>query len=206
MLANVLVALDAAAHSKRQLNMEQEDLSLAVQNTAKLRPELKDSITIPGDQELVEKNIRLPRDVLPIRYDVRLFPVLEKGNFSILGRISIDVQCKIQTDCIVLHSVDIVVDPASVKVIVNNLPKLCYGIIQFFSQVTEQRGTDKELAIDGIDYDIEAEFLIIRLSPQNVGQLIEGTNYTLSMDFVGNLNDELRGLYRSTYKEDGIEK
>jgi aminopeptidase N len=61
-------------------------------------------------------NIRLPRDVLPIRYDVRLFPVLEKGNFSILGHVAIDIQCKMETDRIVLHSADIVVDPKSVKV------------------------------------------------------------------------------------------
>jgi aminopeptidase N len=62
------------------------------------------------------KNVRLPRAVLPIRYDVRLFPVLEKGNFSILGHVSIDIQCKMETDRIVLHSADIVVDPKSVKV------------------------------------------------------------------------------------------
>jgi aminopeptidase N len=61
-------------------------------------------------------NIRLPRDVLPIRYDVRLFPVLEKGNFSILGHVAIDIQCKMETNRIVLHSADIVVDPKSVKV------------------------------------------------------------------------------------------
>jgi len=62
------------------------------------------------------KNVRLPRAVLPIRYDVRLFPVLEKGNFSILGHVSIDLECKMETDRIVLHSADIVVDPKSVKV------------------------------------------------------------------------------------------
>lgn len=62
------------------------------------------------------KNVRLPRAVLPIRYDVRLFPVLEKGNFSILGHVSIDVHCKMETDRIVLHSADIVVDPKSVEV------------------------------------------------------------------------------------------
>ena len=63
-----------------------------------------------------DNNIRLPRNVLPVRYDVRLFPVMEKGNFTILGRVSIDVQCKMETDRIVLHSLDIIVDPESVKV------------------------------------------------------------------------------------------
>lgn len=74
------------------------------------------TVLVADGQRTGDKNIRLPRDVLPIRYDVRLFPVLEKGNFTILGRVSIDVQCQTETDRIVLHSVDIVVDPESVKV------------------------------------------------------------------------------------------
>ena len=62
------------------------------------------------------KNVRLPRTVLPRHYDVRLFPVLKKGNFTIPGRVSIDLECKEETDRIVLHSTDIDVDPKSVKV------------------------------------------------------------------------------------------
>ena len=72
--------------------------------------------------------------------------------------------------------------------------------------MTEQSETAKELKIAGIDYDTEMEFLIIRLSPQHVGKLTKGNNYTLSMNFVGNLTDRLLGFYRSTYKEDGLEK
>ncbi|XP_032798753.2 aminopeptidase N [Daphnia magna] len=135
------------------------------------------------------KNVRLPRAVLPIRYDVRLFPVLEKGNFSILGHVSIDVHCKMETDRIVLHSADIVVDPKSVVVM-------------------EHGKTMKTLMVasDGIHYDTEMEFLVIRLCPKHKDKLSKGTNYTLSMSFVGHLTDQLRGLYRSTYKEDDIEK
>ena len=73
-----------------------------------------------------------------------------------------------------------------------------------FSQVTESCG--KELRVDGIDYDVEKEFLIVRLDPKNVGKLTIGSNYTLSMDFIGKLADKLEGLYRSTYKENGVEK
>lgn len=67
-----------------------------------------------------DKNVRLPRAVLPRRYDVRLFPILEKGNFSILGRVSIEVECKQETDRIVLHSADIAVEPKSVRVTTRN--------------------------------------------------------------------------------------
>lgn len=77
------------------------------------------------------KNVRLPRAVLPHRYDVRLFPIIEKGNFSILGHVTIELECKEETDRIVLHSSDIVVDPKSVKVFLSPSPHSnCWFIIQ----------------------------------------------------------------------------
>ena len=66
--------------------------------------------------------------------------------------------------------------------------------------------TNKLLMVDGIHYDEEKEFLVVRLSSKHKVKLAKGTNYTLSMNFIGNLDDELRGLYRSTYKEDGVDK
>ena len=62
------------------------------------------------------RNVRLPRHVLPRHYDIKLLPIIEKGNFSILGDIAIDLECKQETDRIILHSADIVVDDTSVKV------------------------------------------------------------------------------------------
>ena len=65
--------------------------------------------------------------------------------------------------------------------------------------------------VDGIHYDEEMEFLVVRLSSKHETsapniKLAKGNNYTLSMNFIGNLTDQLRGLYRSTYKEDGVDK
>ena len=68
------------------------------------------------------------------------------------------------------------------------------------------RQTGKSLMVNGISYDTDMEFLIVRLCPKHKVKLAKGTNYTLSMSFTGNLTDQLRGLYRSTYKEDGVEK
>lgn len=134
------------------------------------------------------ENVRLPRAVLPIHYDVRLLPILENGNFSIIGRVSIDVKCKEETDRIVLHSADIVVDAKSVNLI--------------------QHGkVDQNVAVDSIRYNTELEFLTVQLG-QKGGKLklVKGLNYTLSMDFVANLTDSLKGFYRSSYQENGVEK
>ena len=77
--------------------------------------------------------------------------------------------------------------------------------MEFAFQVMD-RSTKKLLMVDGIDYDKEMEFLVVRLCPKHKVKLAKGTNYTLSMNFIGNLTDQLRGLYRSTYKEDGVDK
>lgn len=71
--------------------------------------------------QALPNDIRLPRTVLPRHYDVRLFPILEKGNFTILGQVSIDLECNKDTNRIVLHSADIVVDPQSVQVPFNHI-------------------------------------------------------------------------------------
>jgi hypothetical protein len=67
-------------------------------------------------QTLSGADVRLPQTVSPRHYDVRLFPILDKGDFFILGQVSIDLECSEDTNRIVLHSADIVVDPQSVQV------------------------------------------------------------------------------------------
>ena len=62
-------------------------------------------------------NVRLPRSVLPRHYNLRLLPILEKGNFSIIGHVDIDVEVMEDTGKITLHINDIVVDQSSLKVI-----------------------------------------------------------------------------------------
>ena len=77
--------------------------------------------------------------------------------------------------------------------------------MEFASQVMD-RSTKKLLMVDGIDYDKEMEFLVVRLCPKHKVKLAKGAKYTLSMNFIGNLTDQLLGLYRSTYKEDRVDK
>jgi len=143
----------------------------------------------PAKSAKLSTNIRLPRTLLPRHYDVRLLPILEKGNFSIIGRVSIDIECMEETDRIILHSADIVVDPKSVRLV--------------------QKGNNKEQVVDlnEIKYETELGFLVIPLGSKGSKQkLSKGLNYTLSMEFVGELNDKLKGFYRSSYTEEGVEK
>ena len=149
------------------------------------------------------KNVRLPRAVLPRHYELRLLPILQNANFSILGRVSIDIECFEDTDRIVLHSLDINVDPRSVTVTNVAFVFVIINVDPYISiQVTEKNQINTKLLLNGIDFDNDVEFLII--NPK--AKLVKGRNYTLSMSFIGNLNDQLKGFYRSSYMEDGIER
>ena len=79
------------------------------------------------------------------------------------------------------------------------------GFFQLFEQVFDEVKQQK-ITVKGIEYDTEANFLIIELALKSKAKLRKGYNYTLSMTFTGRLNDELRGFYRSSYIEDGVEK
>lgn len=59
-------------------------------------------------------DLRLPLNVIPSHYDIRLLPILE--NSTVFGQVSIDLRCLNETDSIILHSVDIKVDLPSVQV------------------------------------------------------------------------------------------
>ena len=56
--------------------------------------------------------------------------------------------------------------------------------------------------MNGINFDKDVEFLIVEFN----GKLIKGHTYTLSMNFTGVLSDQLKGFYRSSYIEGGVEK
>lgn len=62
-------------------------------------------------------DVRLPRDLRPLHYDIRLLPWMEEGNFTTTGFIQILLECITITDKIVLHSAELEIDRTSVQVI-----------------------------------------------------------------------------------------
>ena len=60
-----------------------------------------------------------------------------------------------------------------------------------------------KITILGHEFDEDREFYIINLDKK----IQKGNVYKVSIDFTSELNDELRGFYRSTYKnKDGTEE
>ncbi|KAH6930394.1 hypothetical protein HPB50_013179 [Hyalomma asiaticum] len=120
------------------------------------------------------KNVRLPRSLVPVHYDVELTPTLE-GNFTFNGSVAILVLCASETWNVTLHIKDLNVSDVSVS--------------------ESDAAGGSRLEHDRHDEDKRLQFLVIKLKRP----LTAGSNYTVRMNFIGLLNDDLAGFYRSSY-------
>ncbi len=146
--------------------------------------------TLPGDVEGVaavtiwrlsdpqelrvttEADYRLPRNVIPRHYQLTLEPDL--ADFTFVGNEVVSVEVVEATAIVVLNAADLEVDSATIR-------------------TPRGRGT----LATGIDRDEPAERLTLTFPEP----LLPG-DYELQLSFRGMLNDQLRGFYRSTYKDE----
>ena len=63
-----------------------------------------------------EGDMRLPKNVLPNSYDIKLIPIIEEGNFTTIGYIEILVDCFETTSNISMNSADISINQSSILV------------------------------------------------------------------------------------------
>ncbi|CAL8357504.1 unnamed protein product [Lota lota] len=137
-------------------------------------------------------NMRLPRNLVPKSYAVSIQPHLYSSiNMSdvnatdqtlvFTGNSTVVFQCVEKTKSIFLHS--------------NNLTLLGLNVTDLDS--------GKLLPYSNyLQYDDWTHFLEVQMSDA----LTEGRNYSLFVDFQGEMQDDLEGLYVSTYNEDGLKK
>ena len=117
----------------------------------------------------------LPDNVRPIHYDLMLTPNFD--DFTFAGEVDITVSMEPGTNEIVLNSSEIDIHTASVS-------------------WTDASG-EQEQAASGIAYDTDNERAIISIASAP-GDGLVGDQH-LRMTFTGELNDKLRGFYRSQY-------
>ena len=128
---------------------------------------------MPDDQE---NPYRLPGDVTPRHYRLTLEPDLDAATFA--GDESVTVAVTEPTSSVVLNSIEIEIDEASVE-----LP-------------------DGRTLPATVSYDTEAERATLAL-----GEALPVGDAVVHLRFRGILNDKLRGFYRSTFTDDaGVER
>ncbi|KAK3105085.1 hypothetical protein FSP39_016956, partial [Pinctada imbricata] len=129
-------------------------------------------------------NIRLPRNLIPVHYNLTLRPNIFTGNpanFSSTGHVSISFSCQNETDLITLHAYDLIVDESSI--------------------VISSIGGSEYPKLKGISEDKRRQFLHVYLN----SILTKGEFYILQMHFTSPLTKSLVGMYYSTYRSNGNE-
>lgn len=119
----------------------------------------------------------LPTNVIPKHYDVTLEPDFDKFTFK--GTVLIDFDVKDDTKSISLHTLEIEIHSAQIK-----------------------EGDKVVTSSSAITYDEAKQVSKIELKDA----VPKGGKTTLEVKFTGQLNDQMAGFYRSTYKKpDGTE-
>lgn len=130
---------------------------------------------------------RLPTNVLPELYDLEFTPNLR--DFTFLGVAAIDVSVKGKTDTIILNAIDLNITDAK--------------LTRIKTPGESPRLPAKTNAETG-SVTIDAEHEQVRITFKT--PLEKNGLYRLHLDFTGELNDKLRGFYRSHYLDDKGEK
>ncbi|XP_027508320.1 aminopeptidase Q [Corapipo altera] len=125
---------------------------------------------------------RLPRHLLPLRYELELWPRVRPGQagpFSFRGQVNITVLCRQDTDAAVLHSAGLQSRGAAVR---GPLP-----------------GLSAAVEVAGLRQEEEDEVAVLELR----GRLRAGSRYVLQLGFQGLLEDDLVGLFLTRYTDQG---
>ncbi|ROT77106.1 Aminopeptidase N [Penaeus vannamei] len=145
-----------------------------------------ESAGVPNSSGAIsEAATRLPLSLKPLHYLIRLQPFVN-GNFSVFGYMEVEMEALEPTSNITLHMLDIITK--------NNTVKVKVLVLVLHSGGVEQR----QVGIKRHHYDPVRQFYVAHMDEE----LIKGERYTLQMEFLGYLNDQLRGFYRSTYRDD----
>ena len=120
-------------------------------------------------------DVRLPTHALPEKYVIHLTPFIIPNNFTIEGHVSIDINVLMDANNITLHIKEI-------------------QIFENMVTLTSLNQNDTLVSIKGHGYDKDREFYIVKADVK------AGDKYRLNIGFLGILNDDLAGFYRSSYK------
>ncbi|XP_060892349.1 aminopeptidase N-like [Labrus mixtus] len=133
---------------------------------------------------------RLPADLIPVSYNITLWPRLspdpDTGLYIFTGQSTVKFECVKETDLILIHS-----------------NKLNYMTLEN-THIARLSASDGGSAPSFKKYWLqpETQHLVIQLT----AELTLNQTYELYTEFTGELADDLEGFYRSEYEEDGIQK
>ncbi|XP_052634337.1 aminopeptidase Q isoform X4 [Harpia harpyja] len=137
----------------------------------------------PGPAAAAGLGRRLPRHLVPLHYDLELWPQVRPGQagpFAFSGQVNITVRCRQDTDAAVLHSSGL--RSRGAAAVRGPLP---------------EPGAAVEVA--GLRQEAAGEVAVLELR----GRLRAGRRYVLQLGFQGRLEEDLDGLFLTRYTDQG---
>lgn len=159
-----------------------------------------------GDAERKEREV-LPKDVVPKVYTLAITPDLIT-HFKFFGKVSISLDVKKACSFISLNAAELTLLKVSVVCPSTAIRRaksaeLKKGKAAAESVVdTSTDTTTLDIALSALIFDEAKEEVRIPF-PEEIS-LAKGHEITLHIDYVGELNDRMKGFYRSKYKRGGM--
>lgn len=186
----------------------------------------------PGSSEThppEEDDVRLPRSIEPIAYNIRLIPFIVEDNFTFAGTVDIEVRVTADCDNITLHAVALQIHEAHVR---RQEPgasdddedaapggddggggrnKRHLNEATGSNNDNRQEHNEMDNGTDGATSSDNASGRIVEIDRQFVVEskqfyvlmfkrkLLAGERYVVRIKYDGVLNDYLQGFYRSSY-------
>lgn len=119
-----------------------------------------------------EIRYRLPNNTKPESYDITLTTNVDQNDFNFFGTVVINIRVLEASSNITLHAHQITI--IAVKLMTH---------------------TGTEMSLDKYSYNKDNDFLTI----SSQVQLQKDTNYNLFIDYMGELRDDNRGFFKSSY-------
>uniref|UniRef100_A0A8C2Y7L3 Aminopeptidase n=1 Tax=Coturnix japonica TaxID=93934 RepID=A0A8C2Y7L3_COTJA len=135
---------------------------------------------VPGAPTAVSLR-RLPRHLLPLHYELELWPRVrpgQEGPFGFSGQVNITVRCRRDTRSVVLHSAGLHNHRAAVL------------------------GPGAALEVEGLRLEEEGELAVLELREP----LLAGRQYVLQLSFHGRLREDREGLFLTRYTDLGCSR
>jgi len=133
-----------------------------------------DSVSVDEDSNNDSAiNYRLPDNVVPVHYNIKLIPYIEANNFNFEGESSVDIIIRHTTQNLSLHVFELTIDKA-------------------VTVLFDDNGTVYTPAT--YNYDDITQILVL-----NFNKKLSPGNYILKMRYVGILRNDLKGFFILSY-------
>uniref|UniRef100_A0AAG5CSS6 Aminopeptidase N n=1 Tax=Anopheles atroparvus TaxID=41427 RepID=A0AAG5CSS6_ANOAO len=167
---------------------------IATENTGTIaegQPSSNDSDTALTSS--VREDLRLPRSIEPVAYDIRLVPWLVEDNFTFHGTVEILVNVLEACDNVTLHAAGLVIHEATVerRMVEKSQP----NDEEESERTTTNPSTTERMEIDRNLTIASKQFYVLMLKTP----LQAGDQYVVRIRYEGVLNNYLQGFYRSSY-------